>query len=115
MHNVVLVPDLAHKLLKNVLDRDDTEGAAVAVGDYRHIEAAFAHNGEQVVYHHGFVDEVRLVKKRAYIVADAAVQVGFYEGSYLKYSNNVVDVALVNGKAGVLHASYVIENVGAAH
>ena len=40
LHDVVLVPDLAHKLLQNVLDRDNAERAAEIVRDDGHIELA---------------------------------------------------------------------------
>ena len=51
---VVLVLDLAHDLLDDVLDGDDADGAAVLVDDHRELHPGLLHLAEEVVDALGF-------------------------------------------------------------
>ena len=102
LDHIVLVPDLADKLLEDILNGDYAECAAVIVGDYRHIKPFLAHNGQQVVNICALVDKIRLVKQLAKLDVFALAQIRLYVLADRQYADNIVDASLVNGQAAVL-------------
>ena len=99
---VVLIPDLTDQLLQDILVCDDSQRAAIVVGDDRQVDLFFRHDPEKVIDLGRLVDEIGLVEKRpdikgmspADVVADIAPDV--------QDADDVVDGSLIDGKAAVV-------------
>ena len=57
------------------------------------------------------MDEVRLIQKRANVHFFALAQVCFYKFPYRQYTYNIINAALVHGKAAVRFAAYGAEHL----
>ena len=99
-HHVLLVPDVADKLLEHVLHRDDAERAAVFVRDDGEVLLLAAELCQHVGQARGLVDEARRNELRAQIVRPA-VHHGLEKAVEVQETDDIVHAAGVDRQAGI--------------
>ena len=95
---VVLVGDLAHDLLEQVLERDETGGAAVLVEDDRHVELLRAHLAQQLGHPLLLGHEHRWPHRLAHRVVDFACPCPADEVLEVDEPDDVVGAPLARGE-----------------
>ena len=99
LHILILVPDVADDLLKQILHCDDAEKSAVFVGDDRDMQAVGAEIVEDIGELEVFVDEVGGGDQLAQI--NIAVDDLFQIVARMQNADDVVDIALIHGDARI--------------
>ena len=99
--DVVLVDDLAHELLDQVLEGHEAGRAAVLVGDDGHVELLVLHLPHELCHPFGLGHEVSLAYQATNLRVAPAVEVGPHQVLAVDHAGDVVDVALVHGDAAV--------------
>ena len=110
-HLVVLVPDLAHQLLQDVLHGDDAHGPAVAVRHDGHVDLLAAHNAEELVDLGALVDEVGLVQEAAQVGLLPLLKVLPHEAADLQDADDVVHAVLIDRDAAVAGGLHLGEDL----